>query len=159
MSKSLIFVWFLVTVQAICGAYFLWEILASLFGLPQLPLRWEQREIIELGASLGLVLGALLGARLALQASRAGQRAERARKLTAGQFADVVNAYFTQLALSPAETEIAWLLLKGLSISEIATIRARSEGTVKAQCTAIYRKADVTGKSQFFSNIVEDVLL
>ncbi|MEX0286813.1 MAG: helix-turn-helix transcriptional regulator [Paracoccaceae bacterium] len=159
MSKSLALVWTVVAIQAICGAYFLWEILASILGLPGLPLRWEQRELIELGASLGLVLGAILGARMAYRASRESHRAERARRLTSGQFAEVVETHFSDLGLTPAETEIAWFLLKGLSISEIADIRERSEGTVKAQCTAIYRKAGVNGKSQFFSAIVEDVLL
>ena len=46
-----------------------------------------------------------------------------------------------------------------MSIRDIASLRDTREGTVKAQCTAIYRKAGVNGKSQFFSLIVEDVML
>jgi len=152
-------VWGLVGMQVICGAYFLWEILASVLGLPILPLRWQTREIVEIGASLGLVLGAGLGVQLALIAGREMRRAESARRLTSGEFTAVVQDYFGNLDLTPAETEVAWFLLKGMSASEIAGLRDTREGTVKAQCTAIYRKAGVTGKSQLFSLLVEDVLL
>lgn len=152
-------VWGLVVIQAFCGAYFLWEILASILGLPTLPLRWRTRELVEIGASLGLVIGAGLGVGLARTAGREMRRAESARRLTSGEFTSVVQAYFDRLSLTPAETEVAWFLLKGMSQSEIAGLRNTREGTVKAQCTAIYRKAGVTGKSQLFSLLVEDVLL
>jgi hypothetical protein len=35
-----------------------------------------------------------------------------------------------------------------MSTAEIAALRSTSEGTVKAQTNAIYRKAGVTGRSQ-----------
>lgn len=152
-------VWTLVVVQCLCGAYFVWEIAASILGLPAIPLRWSMRELVEAGASVGLILGAILGVRLALVAQSATHRAETARQITSGEFATVVDAYFAGLDLTSAETEVAWFVLKGLSLAEIADLRQTRIGTVKAQCTAIYRKAGVTGKSQLFSQMVEDVLL
>lgn len=159
MLKHPWIVWGLVAVQVICGAYFLWEILASVLGLPTLPLRWQAREIVEIGATLGLVLGAGLGVKLAMTAGYEVQRATNARRVTSGEFSQVVQDFFQSLDLTPAETEVAWFLLKGMSLTEIAALRDTREGTVKAQCNAIYRKADVTGKSQLFSLLVEDVLL
>ena len=159
MLKHPLLVWFLVALQILCGAYFLWEILASLLGLPTIPLRWEQREIVEIGATLGLILGSLMGVALAITARREMQRAKTAQRLTAGQFTDVVKEYFTKLDLTPAETEVAWYILKGMSISEIAELRQTREGTVKTQGTAIYKKAGVNGKSQLMSLLVEDLLL
>jgi len=159
MLKHPAVVWTLVAVQIVCGSYFLWEILASVLGLPTLPLRWQTREIVEIGASLGLILGAGMGVLLALSAGREMRRAESARRLTSGEFTRVVQDYFDAMNLTPAETEVAWFLLKGMSVSEIASLRDTREGTVKAQCTGIYRKAGVTGKSQLFSLLVEDVLL
>jgi len=152
-------VWGLVAFQALCGAYFLWEILASILGLPTLPLRWQTRELVQIGASLGLVLGAVMGISLAVSASRETKRATNARRVTSGEFSTLVEEYFATLSLTPAETEIAWFLLKGMSTSEIALLRETAEGTVKTQCTAIYRKAGVNSKSQLFSLLVEDVLL
>lgn len=152
-------VWCLVIIQCLCGAYFLWEILASILGLPSVPLRWRLRELVEAGASIGLILGAFLGVRLAFVAQSATHRAEKARRITSGEFASVVDRYFADLNLTSAETEVAWFVLKGMSLAEIADLRQTRVGTVKAQCTAIYKKAGVTGKSQLFSQMVEDILL
>lgn len=154
-----IFAWALVAVQCLCGAYFLWEIVASIAGLPSLPLRWQTRELVELGASLGLILGALLTVRLLFVAQRARLRADQARRMTSGQFTEIVDGYFQRLAFTEAETDVAWMLLKGLSTAEIAELRDTKLGTVKAQCTALYRKAGVKSKGQLFSLIVEDLLL
>ncbi|MEP3347672.1 MAG: helix-turn-helix transcriptional regulator [Litoreibacter sp.] len=157
--KRIWLVWVLVAIQCLCGAYFLWEILSSILGLPPLPLRWDMRELLEAGASIGLILGAILGVRLALIAQKATTRAETARQLTSGEFNQVVDRYFAGLTLTAAETEVAWFVLKGMSLSEIADLRSTRIGTVKAQCTAIYKKAGVSGKSQLFSQLVEDILL
>ena len=152
-------VWALVAIQCFCGAYFMWEILASIAGLPSLPLRWQTRELVELGASTGLILGAGLAVHLVTRARRAEMRADRAHKLTSGQFTETVEAYLSTLELTKAEQDVAWLVLKGMSVAEIAQMRDTKPGTVKAQCTSIYRKAGVSGKSQLFSLIVEDLLL
>ncbi|MEM6617639.1 MAG: helix-turn-helix transcriptional regulator [Pseudomonadota bacterium] len=157
--RGISLVWVLVAVQALCGAYFLSEIITSIFGLPALPLRWETRELIEIGASLGLIFGAFAGVLLARRSDKERSRAVSARRITSGQFADVVSDHFKEMDLTDAETEVAWLLLKGMSILEIAQIRKTREGTVRAQCTAIYKKAGVTGKSQLVAQLVEDVLL
>lgn len=159
MLKRPWIVWCLVVIQCMCGAYFLWEIMASVLGLPSVPLRWSLRELVEAGASIGLILGAFLGVRLALLAQNATHRAETARRITSGEFTAVVDRYFDGLGLTSAETEVAWFVLKGMSLAEIAGLRDTRIGTVKAQCTAIYRKAGVTGKSQLFSQMVEDILL
>lgn len=151
-------VWCLVAIQCLCGAYFLWEILASILGIPSVPLRWSLRELVEAGASIGLVLGAVLGVRLAFVAQNATHRAETARQITSGEFVAVVDRYFSNLNLTSAETEVAWFVLKGMSLAEIASLRQTRIGTVKAQCTAIYKKAGVTGKSQLFSQLVEDLI-
>jgi len=82
-----------------------------------------------------------------------------ARRITSGEFSAVVDRHFSELGLTSAETDIAWFGLKGMSLAEIATLRQTRIGTVKAQCTAIYKKAGVNGKSQLFSQLVEDVLL
>lgn len=159
MIKHPALIWCLVAVQSLCGGYFLSELLGSLFGWPTLPLRWQWRELVELGAALGLILGALFGVSLALSARREIARANSALRLTSGKFTEEVESYFARLALTPAETEVAWFILKGLPLAEIARLRTTSESTVRVQSTAIYRKSGVSGKTQFLSLIVEDLLL
>ena len=159
MIKRPALVWILIAVQGICGGFFLVELLGSLFGLPTIPLRWQWRELIEIGAVLGLIIGAVFGISLTLAARREIARADAALRLTAGKFTEEVEAYFARLQLTKAEAEVAWFMLKGLPLAEIARLRATSESTVRVQSTAIYRKSGVTGKTQFLSQIVEDLLL
>jgi DNA-binding NarL/FixJ family response regulator len=60
---------------------------------------------------------------------------------------------------SPAEREVALLLVKGLSSNEIATVRATSERTVRQQSQAVYRKAGVAGRAELAAFFLEDLLL
>ena len=53
---------------------------------------------------------------------------------------------------------MALFAIKGLSLADIASLRKTSEGTVKAQTNAIYRKAGVTGRPQLLSLFIEDLL-
>jgi DNA-binding CsgD family transcriptional regulator len=53
---------------------------------------------------------------------------------------------------------VALFAIKGMSTSEIATLRTTSEGTVKAQTNAIYRKAGVSGRPQLLSLFIDDLM-
>ena len=53
---------------------------------------------------------------------------------------------------------MAIFAIKGLKTHEIARLRQTSEGTVKAQCNAIYRKAGVSGRTQLLSVFIEDLM-
>jgi DNA-binding NarL/FixJ family response regulator len=53
---------------------------------------------------------------------------------------------------------VALLLLKGLSLKEIATVRATSERTVRAQARSLYSKAGLTGRAALSSFFLEDLL-
>ena len=65
---------------------------------------------------------------------------------------------FNAWGLTPAERDVALFAIKGLSTAEIAGLRGTSEGTVKAQSNAIYRKAGVSSRSQLLSLFIEDLL-
>lgn len=60
--------------------------------------------------------------------------------------------------LSPAEKEVALLLLKGLSHKEIAEVRGTSEATVRQQSRALYKKAGLTGRHDLAAFFLEDLL-
>ena len=65
---------------------------------------------------------------------------------------------FDEWGLTPAERDVALFAIKGLSTSEIAGLRGTSEGTIKAQTNAIYRKAGVTGRPQLLSLFIEELM-
>lgn len=145
-------------VQALCAVFFVSDIMATVLGLRARPVSWQTRELIEIGAAVGLILGLLLGA-LALERAVRGQReaVERLRRAS-GAFMDLLSERFAEWGLTPAEADVALFAIKGLSTAEIATLRRVSEGTVKAQTAAIYRKAGVTGRSQLLSLFIEDLM-
>jgi DNA-binding CsgD family transcriptional regulator len=65
---------------------------------------------------------------------------------------------FEDWGLTAAERDVALFALKGLSIAEIADLRQTSQGTVKAQTNAIYRKAGVSGRPQLLSLFVDELM-
>lgn len=145
-------------VQAVCAIFFISDILSSLLGLRSKPLAWELRELLEIGAATGLVLGLLLGA-WALRTSLVQRhRAEEKLRRASGAFMALLEERFAEWALTPAERDVALFAIKGMSTSEIAGLRGTSEGTIKAQTNAIYRKAGVGGRPQLLSLFIEDLM-
>lgn len=52
----------------------------------------------------------------------------------------------------------ALLLLKGLSLKEIAAIRSTAERTIRAQAQALYAKGGLTGRAALSAFFLEDLL-
>jgi len=70
----------------------------------------------------------------------------------------VISRQFDDWNLSNSEKEVGWLLLKGLSLKEIAILRNTLEKTVRQQASAIYKKAGINGRHTFSAWFIEDVL-
>lgn len=138
--------------------FFISDILSSYVGFSTEPLPWELRELTEVGAACGLAIGVAFGAVALWNANRHRAVAEERLRLAAGAFADLLNERFQQWRLTPAEADVAYFAIKGLSTAEIAVLRKTSEGTVKAQTNAIYRKAGVSGRSQLLSLFIDDLM-
>ena len=145
-------------IQALCAVFFISDILSSVLGLQSAPLSWRARELLELGAALGLLLGLGLGAVLLARALRGRTDAEERLRRASGVFMDVLEERFAEWGLTPAERDVALFAIKGMSTAEIGVLRKTSEGTVKAQTNAIYRKAGVTGRPQLLSLFIEDLM-
>ncbi|HEU0029956.1 MAG TPA: helix-turn-helix transcriptional regulator [Kofleriaceae bacterium] len=98
-----------------------------------------------------------------LEASLAASQAEAehwrrdAADLIAGLGA-AIDAQFARWGLTPAQREIALLLLKGLSHKEIAQLRDVNETTVRQQARALYQKAGLSGRSDLAAFFLEDLL-
>lgn len=144
--------------QIICAAFFLGDIFSSVFGLRREPIPWQLREFIEIGAALGLLTGVMLGA-VALKRGRKRHLAAEARlRLASTAFGELIDDYFGEWGLTPAERDVALYAIKGLSLGEIAELRQTSEGTVKAQTGAIYRKAGVKGRAELLSLFIDGLM-
>lgn len=144
--------------QALCAVFFVSDILSSWIGIRTTPLPWELRELMEIWAALGLIVGLVLGAVMLHGAIKARKAAELRLKRASGAFMDLLAERFDEWALTPAEKDVALFAIKGMSTVEIAGLRNTSEGTVKAQTNAIYRKAGVSGRAQLLSLFIEDLM-
>lgn len=149
----------LLLLQLVCGSFLLWDVLASLLGLQYNPVYWALMELIEIGAILGLLLGVIASGVLLRSAMLRQADAESRLRLASGALMEVIEERFTEWSLSPAERDVAMFLIKGLSTGEIAAMRQTSEGTVKAQTNAIYRKASVSGRAQLLSLFIEELFV
>jgi DNA-binding CsgD family transcriptional regulator len=145
-------------VQALCTFFFVSDILSSVLGIRTTPISWEMRELLEIGAAVGLALGVVLGGLMLRGALRDRHRAEEQLRRASAAFMDLLGERFSEWGLTPSERDVALFAIKGMSTAEIATLRATSEGTVKAQTNAIYRKAGVTGRPQLLSLFIDDLM-
>ena len=129
--------------------------------------------LVEASAGLSALVGLfyLMRGRFTLRrqlgeemARAAGYRQEaeawraESRRHVAG-LAKAIDQQLSRWRLSDAEKEVAFLLLKGCGLKEIAQLRNTSEKTARAQSGAIYAKAGLSGRSELAAFFLEDLLV
>ena len=147
----------LLAVQLFCAVFFLGEGLLESFDL-DLDATGISHDVFESVLAVAL-LGSLLLTVIEIRSLQEREEHMKSKlKAATGAFAQLLDEHFEQWSLTPSERDVALLAVKGLSISDIARVRATKEGTIKAQCNAIYRKAGVTGRTQLLSIFIEELL-
>lgn len=156
MSRAAV-LWSLFALQAICCAYFLMDIAWDLLW-PTAINTLAESDVIEALVTIALFFGlAFTGNELRQLLTRQDQLEEQI-KVASGAFSEVMEARFKNWSLTSAEREIAILAIKGFSIAEMADLRDTKQGTVKAQCASVYKKADVAGRLQLLSVFLDDLM-
>ena len=147
----------LILFQCVCTAFFAIDIAADLEAAwPDVLGNWHL--LPELGATLGLILGVVCEVLVLRRLLQRQTRLQQGMSVAAGALAEVMEGFFAEWALTPAEADVAGFTVKGYSIAEIAGFRGSAEATVKTHLNAIYRKAGVAGRAQLVSLLVEDLL-
>jgi DNA-binding CsgD family transcriptional regulator len=72
---------------------------------------------------------------------------------------EAIDERFRAWNLTPAEREIALLLLKGRSHKQIAFDTGRSERTVRQHAVAVYDKSGLGGRAELAAFFLEDLML
>lgn len=73
-------------------------------------------------------------------------------------FDDLVHSKFTAWDLTPAERDVALMLLRGLTVEEISQVRNVSKGTVKVQSHRVMQKADVASRVELMSLFLDEFM-
>jgi DNA-binding CsgD family transcriptional regulator len=69
-----------------------------------------------------------------------------------------INKQFTQWDFAPAEKEIAFYLLKGASLKEIAKLRGSTFNSVRQQAHVLYHKAGLGGRAELSAYFLGELL-
>jgi DNA-binding NarL/FixJ family response regulator len=69
-----------------------------------------------------------------------------------------IEGQFNLWRLTPAEQEVGFLLLKGVSLKEIADIRQTRLKTVQQQSQSIYQRTGLASRSELAAFFLEDLL-
>jgi len=75
-----------------------------------------------------------------------------------GELLAVMRNQFLKWGLSPSESDIALLLIKGLSMKEIAEARHVKEKTIRQQATNVYSKSGYAGRHELAAHFIEDLM-
>ena len=126
--------------------------IVSLIGLFALPVLLAYRSFLVYKDRLALIRS--------LDAARIEGRQWRdeTRALLKG-LGEAIDRQFLTWKLTEAERDVGLLILKGLSLKEIAAMRVTSERTVRAQARSIYAKAGLSGRAALSAFFLEDLLL
>lgn len=143
----------LLVVQSGAAVFFVADVLADLSTRG-----WDLHHAFEATVALALVAGVVFGGLEMRRAVDRALRSEAALAAASGALAELIEDHFRQWRLSPAETEVAMLALKGFDVAEIAALRQAAAGTVRAQLTRVYAKAGVSSRAQLISIFIEDLL-
>jgi DNA-binding NarL/FixJ family response regulator len=98
---------------------------------------WVRAEARLAGASRSLV---------EREAERDAWRARAESSLTG--LGQAIDAQCTAWGLTPAEREVAVMILKGLGHKQIAAATGRSERTVRQHAVAVYQKSGIGGRAE-----------
>lgn len=153
--------------MVLLSGLFLLQVLAALFFLSDVLgdfLGWSfmigvlEHNHVELLVVSALFLGLVFTGVEVRRVLRRQLRVEAQLKAASGAFHELIEENFEVWKLTPSERDVALMAIKGLSIAEIAKVRNTREGTIKAQCNAIYAKAGVTGRTQLLSHFIEELM-
>ena len=144
----------LIAVQTACAAIFLWDVVKDV----QEPGAEAWHLVPEALAAVALLIGIGFEIVYLMYLLQRKASLERSVGLASSQLQDIIQHHFDDWKLTASERDVAALMIKGLSISEIAGVRGSADGTVKAHLNAIYRKSNARNRAEVLSHIMDTLI-
>ena len=154
MKKTAVTPYFPAVVLTAAMVFFAYDIITDLHSQKDSWLHLATELMVFIAISL-VLLRELHHVR-SLSRAFAAEKTKTAR--FAGELLLVMQEQFEAWELSPSEQEVALLLIKGLSMREIAQARHVKEKTVRGQATSIYAKCGYAGRHELAAHFIEDLM-
>jgi len=144
-------------VLLVCQAFMVIDVVADVYYI-DIYLPWFDHTVMETVAVIAMTVSLVVLGWILLDHMHQNRRYRQTVQTASGQLVQTLYAKFDDWGLSASEREVALLLIKGLSVAEIARLRDTRPGTIKSQSNAIYRKAGLKSRSELAAYFVEDLL-
>ena len=153
-----LFILAIIILQSACAIFFIFDVVIDFISY-ELSNSEKLHLIAESIAAASLIIAIAL--EIGVLRSILQRKAHLEAQLTRSQQSlyEIVEHQFSNWKLTPAEFDVAMFLFKGFGPSEIAKLRGTSEGTVKAQLSAVYRKANVQNRAELLVSIIDSLYL
>ncbi len=145
----------IILLQAMCALFFIGDVIVDLTEGDHLD---GVHLILEAVAALAMMAGVIYLMRELRDLLSRMAEMDIGIKAARGEMVSLIETFFDQWQLTPSEREIALLILKGIDNNSIGKMRGTAQGTIRAQCTQIYAKAGVDGRTQLLSVFMEELL-
>ena len=152
-----LFVSLLIVAQALCAAFFLFDVVADGFEMG-LAGFFTSHFGIEFIAVVALIAGILFEIRVLSGMLQRTAHLERQVSQASKALHEVIEAHLDRWGLTPSERDVAHFTIKGLSIADIARLRGSAEGTIKSNLNAIYRKAGASNRGELLALLLDDLM-
>lgn len=145
----------LILLQTVSALFFMGDVVADLRGGTPFD---NPHVLIESVAAVALIAGVIfMMIELRSLLSRMSDM-QSGLDIARGHLGEVIGDFFHAWKLTAAERDVAIMILKGLDNDTIASMRNTAPGTVRAQATGIYAKSGTTGRAQFISLFMEELM-
>jgi DNA-binding CsgD family transcriptional regulator len=141
-------------ILASATAFFAYDIFADLLDDSESLFHILIESLVFLAISAVLLAELRRVSRLKLEVLK--ERDKTAR--LSGELLAVMRGQFADWGLSPSESEVALLLIKGLSMKEISLARQVKEKTIRQQATGVYAKSGYAGRHELVAHFIEDLM-
>jgi DNA-binding NarL/FixJ family response regulator len=114
--------------------------------------------VVEGAIALALLIGVCISGGVIFRLVQELRQNQNALARFKGALSDHILTLFEQWKLTKSERDVALFAIKGFDISEIAALRGAANGTIRAQLSQIYTKAEVTSQAMLVSLLLDDLI-
>ena len=141
-------------ILAAAALFFAYDIMADLMDGSESMLHMAVESLVFIAISTVLFAELRRVNRLKKEVLR--ERGKAAR--LSGELLAVMRGEFAEWGLSTSESQVALLLIKGLSMREISEVREVKEKTIRQQATSVYAKSGCAGRHELVARFIEDLM-